>query len=91
MNPIVTEVRYARPAGNIFEYEGRLYRPAQNNAGHYGAGMQIQEIVELNEEFYKEVNVQSIYPNWDKELFSTHTINSVGKLTVIDAQIMRKR
>ncbi len=90
-NPIVSDVRKARPAGKIFEYQGKLYRPAQNCSKHYGYGMQICQITELNTESYKEENVQSIFPNWDKNLLSTHTLNSVSKLTIIDGLIRRRK
>jgi len=91
LNPIVSDVKTARPAGKIFEYEDKLYRPAQNCSKHYGYGMQICEIKTLTKEQYEEVNVQSIYPNWAKDLRSTHTLNADGKLTVIDALIRRRK
>jgi len=90
-NPIVSDVKCARPAGNIFVYEGHIFRPAQNCSKHYGYGMQIMEIITLNENEYAEENVQSIHPNWEKDLISTHTLNAAGKLTVIDALIKRKK
>ncbi|WP_411032145.1 hypothetical protein [Spongiimicrobium sp. 3-5] len=90
-NPIVSDVKYARPAGNIFEHNGKIFRPAQNCSKHYGYGMQLREIVTLNESEYKERQVQSIFPNWEKDLVSTHTLNHKGKLTVIDAVIKRRK
>nr|WP_298927232.1 hypothetical protein [uncultured Allomuricauda sp.] len=91
MNPIVSDVRYSRPAGQIFEYNGHLIRPSQNCAKHYGYGMQLQIIERLTETDYKEVNLQSIHPNWSKDLISTHTLNHEGKLTVIDALVKRRK
>jgi len=91
MNPIVSNVKTARPAGDIFIYNNRIYRPSQNCGKHYGYGMQIQEIITLTENDYKEEHVQSIYPNWSKDLVSTHTINNSGRLTVIDALVSRNK
>jgi len=91
MNPIVSDVKCARPAGNIFELEGRTFRPSQNCAKHYGYGMQIREIVTLNEFEYEEKQIQSIYPDWDKDLVSTHTLNHSGGLTIIDALVRRRK
>jgi len=91
LNPIVSDVKTARPAGKIFEHGGKLYRPAQNCSKHYGYGMQICEIKTLTKEQYEEVNVQSIYPNWEKDILGTHTLNAEGKLTVIDALIRRRK
>jgi len=90
-NPITTNQSYSRPAGNIFIDNGRIYRPAQNCSKHYGYGIQIREIVSMTETEYEEKQVESIYPNWTNDLISTHTLNSVGKLTFIDALIKRKR
>jgi hypothetical protein len=90
-NPIISDVKYVRPAGNIFIYNDRIYRPAQNCSKHYGYGMQIRKITKLNENDYEEKKVQSIYPNWADDLISTHTLNNSGKLTVIDALIKRRK
>jgi len=84
-NPIISDVSQSRPAGRIYEENGKLYRPSQDCAKRYGYGIKINEIVELTETSYKEVSIQSIEPNWAKDLLSTHTINRKGKLTVIDA------
>jgi hypothetical protein len=90
-NPIASNPSFTRPAGNIFIKENRIFRPAQNCSKHYGYGMQIREIVTINETEYEERQVQSIYPNWEKDLLSTHTLNHSGKLTVIDANISRRK
>ncbi|MEZ4802630.1 MAG: hypothetical protein R2797_07625 [Gelidibacter sp.] len=90
-NPIAIDHHFARPAGNIFNYEGRVFRPAQNCSKHYGYGMQIMEIITLNETEYDERPIQSIYPNWEKDIESVHTLNFNGKLTVIDAVIKRRK
>ena len=90
-NPIVSDVRSARPAGGIFTKNGKLYRPAQNCAKRYGYGMQLLEIKKLTTTEYQEEIVQSIYPDWANDLRTTHTINHNGKLTVIDALIGRRK
>ena len=89
LNPIISDVRHSRPAGKIFIENGKMFRPSQNCASHYGHGMKINEIVELTTTSYREVIVQSIYPNWSKDLVSTHTINKYDNLTIIDA--LRRR
>ena len=90
-NPIITDVKFARPAGGFFRYKDRIFRPVQNNAGHYGRSMFIREVLKLTEDEYQEATVQPIEPNWGKDLLSTHTINTSGKLTVIDALIKRRK
>lgn len=90
-NPIISDVKRSRPAGNFFELNGKLYRPSQNCSKRYGYGMKINEVVEFNETDYKEIIVESILPNWDKALKATHTINNVDKLTIIDAIVRRRK
>lgn len=90
-NPIVSDVKYARPAGNVFHYKGNIYKPSQNCSIHYGYGMQIREIITLNESEYKEKQIQSIHPNWGKDVKSTHTLNWNKSLTITDAFIKRSR
>jgi hypothetical protein len=90
-NPIVSDVSSARPAGNIFTHNGRIYRPSQNGSKHYGYGMQIKEITTLNKNRYEEKEVQSIKPNWAKEVIGTHTLNFDSGFTVIDALIKRPK
>ena len=90
-NPIVSDVRFSRPAGNIFTKDNKLFRPAQNCSKGYGYGINIQEIIVLNENEYEEKNIDSIYPNWSNDLLGTHTINHTDGLTVIDALIQRSK
>lgn len=91
LNPIISNHSFSRPAGNIFNYNNKIFRPAQNCSKHYGYGMQIREIITLNEFEYEEKQIQSINPNWDSDLVSVHTLNSSNRLTVIDAVIKRKK
>jgi hypothetical protein len=89
LNPIVSDVTNSRPAGEIFIYNGKIIRPAQNSAYYYGYGMTMNEIVVLNEKEYKEKKIDSIYPNWDKNILRTHTFNHKGDLTIIDGRLRR--
>lgn len=90
-NPIISDVKQARPAGSLFIFNDNLYRPSQNSGKHYGHGIKINKVIELNQTNYIEQTVNSIYPNWENNLNSTHTINSVNKLTIIDANIKRRK
>ena len=74
-NPVISDVRISRSAGKIFEYNGELYRPSQNNAKQYGHAMNMNKIVTLNKESYKEEVVSSVFPNWEKNVKATHTLN----------------
>jgi hypothetical protein len=88
-NPIVSDVRCARPAGRLFCHNGHLYRPSQNSSYFYGYGLKINEVITLNDEEYEEKEVSAISPNWDPSIIGLHTINHTGRLTIIDAQRRR--
>lgn len=90
-NPIVSDVRSARPAGNIFEYNGNLYRPSQNSSKIYGYGIKINHIVTLNEEEYKEECISDIEPLWSKKIIAVHTLNFVNEMTIVDGLMKRSR
>ena len=90
-NPIISDVKTARPAGKIFKFNNKIYRPSQNNSKTYGYGMQIREILKLDENSYVESHVHSIYPNWANDIYATHTINQENELTIIDALVRRKK
>jgi hypothetical protein len=90
-NPVVSDVRSARPAGRLFVRHGRLYRPSQNCSGHYGFGFNICEVTKLTESDYEEKIVAKVEPKWDKDVISTHTINYEDGLTIIDGQSRRRR
>ena len=90
-NPIVSDVRSARPAGKIYSRDGRLYRPSQNSSGHYGYGLNISEICTLSETDYEEKIVERIEPAPDGEILSIHTLNYDHGLIVADAQRWRRK
>ncbi|WKK66839.1 glucosamine inositolphosphorylceramide transferase family protein [Lutimonas zeaxanthinifaciens] len=91
-NPIVSNSKNSRSAGAVFKKENRIFRPSQNCTNHYGYGIEIMEIINLTKTEYKEINFQSIRPtDLGKNCISTHTINHNSGMTILDAQIKRKR
>lgn len=91
LNPIVSNISCARPAGNIYKKNNKIYRPAQNCSPHYGYAIEIMRITVLDEYNYVEEKVNSILPSWDKKVTSIHTINSSDGITVVDAKITRNK
>lgn len=91
LNPIVSCVEAARPAGRVFMKGNKIFRPAQNASKYYGYGIQIMEIIKLSEDEYEEKHVHSIHPGWSNDVIGTHTYNFSGQMTVIDALIKRKK
>ncbi len=91
LNPVVSDVRRARPAGRLFKRGGALYRPSQNSAHYYGYGLKLNRIAVLSETDYREDEVESREPDWDPAIIGVHTLNRAGRLTVIDALWHRRR
>ncbi len=91
LNPIVGDMTNARPAGQIFHHNGKLYRPSQNCQKHYGSSININEICCLTETDYKEKKVASIQPDWEPGIEGTHTYNHTGGLTVVDVFTRRSK
>jgi hypothetical protein len=91
LNPIVSDVRRARPAGPIFEENGKIYRPSQDCSVRYGYGIRLNEITVLTPHDYAEVEVDFIRPNWDKGIIGTHHLSHVRGLTLADALQPRRR
>ena len=88
---VTSDVRSSRSAGAIFEYEGRVYRPAQDCSLDYGYALQMLEITELNQDRYNEVPVSKITPDWAPGLSGVHTFNFVPGITVVDAKSYVKK
>ncbi len=90
LNPVKTDVRSARPGGTPFVADGRLYRPAQDCATHYGSAVTINEVVTLTETAFEERVVHRVAPLADGGYrYGLHTLSQVGELTLIDGA--RKR
>ncbi len=90
-NPIVNDIRFSRPAGNIFINKNKIFRPSQNCSKHYGHSITIREIIKLNEYEYEEITYNSFLPDWNKNVISIHTINKSDNFCVIDAKYKRSR
>jgi hypothetical protein len=91
MNPVVTDVRMARPAGRIFSRDGEIYRPSQDCSGRYGNSFDISQILALNCEVYEEKRILKVKPDWDKALKGTHTFNYHDGFTILDIYKYRRR
>ena len=83
-NPVISDVKRARPAGRPFMHKNNLFRPSQNCSYSYGYGITINKIEILNETEYSEVPVDFITPKWSEKYKGIHTLDWNGKLTVAD-------
>lgn len=90
-NPVVSDARRARPAGQLFEHEGRLYRPSQDCSHRYGWALNINWVKTLTPEVYEEERVSRAEPRWAPDVRGIHTFNRAGPFHVIDAEVRRSR
>ena len=88
-NPVISDVRGARPAGPLFSRDGRLYRPSQDCSWSYGHSVSINHVQTLGEDGYRETAVDRIAPGWRKDALRVHTVGAKKRLRVIDCMTRR--
>jgi hypothetical protein len=91
LNPVVSDVRSARPAGALFERDGKLFRPSQDCSGTYGAAVVLNEITALSPTAYEETKVARLSPDWSQRTTATHTFSAAPGLVVVDANTLRAK
>ncbi|MBL7719577.1 MAG: hypothetical protein JNL72_12120, partial [Flavipsychrobacter sp.] len=84
-NPVVSDVRSARPAGPFFTRSGEWYRPSQVCAPYYGWGLLVNRVNLLNESDYSEQQAAKMVPDSRLKIAGIHTYTQVGGICVIDA------
>ena len=86
LNPVVQDVTAARPAGKIFQHNGKWIRPVQQCAPVYGHAIRFFEIEELSPITYKQKLLHAIEPPMG--VMATHTFNWESGLTLGDVQVL---
>ena len=90
-NPVLSDVRHARPAGRIFTHEGQLIRPSQDCAGGYGRAVVFNEILILDPEQYREQCIGRLEPPVRGARWGYHTYALLDDLEVLDIKQPRLR
>lgn len=83
-NPVKSDVRSSRPAGRLFYRNGELFRPAQDCSKRMGGAMCLNRVTSLTTEDFKEEFVKRIEATWVKGLHGVHTLNTAGRLIMMD-------
>jgi len=83
-NPVVSDVRCARPAGAIQRWGSRLVRPAQDGSRRYGGAISFREIDELSLERYSEHEIARLEPSDLGAARATHTYACDGAFEAVD-------
>jgi len=90
INPIKNGLDGTRAAGNFFEVDGVIYRPAQNCKNSYGESINIYKVNELSETAFREEPYMTIKidsdQSFNKGIHSVHTLNILGSIIVIDGE-----
>jgi len=85
-NPVVRGLACARPAGPVFEFGGKLFRPSQNCLIRYGHSLRINEILRLDTQHYQERLVTEVKPDWEGRIRANHHLDWRDGVVVMDAQ-----
>jgi len=90
-NPIVRDVRRARPGGRFFSQQGFLIRPGQDCSERYGYAISLNRVDVLSETDYKETPLATILPTWMPRGLATHTFNQQVGVTILDGEMLVPR
>lgn len=91
-NPILVDDRFARPAGNLIQRNGQLFRPVQDCRNGYGTGLNLMKVDRLDEVGFSQSLISSLRPGGsDWPGHKLHTLNRAGKLEVIDGSAIHPR
>ena len=83
-NPVVADVRRARPAGRIFRHGNQLIRPGQDCSVAYGRQIILSAISTLTPTEYAERPIGSIRPDHMRGVQRTHTYTFDGSIEALD-------
>jgi hypothetical protein len=87
LNPVKCDIGATRPAGNVFNVEGVLYRPSQDCATTYGGAVVINRIDQLSPTEFRESIAARIDPiEGSPYPDGFHTINAMDSGAVFDGK-----
>lgn len=86
-NPVVSDVRRARPAGRPFrDASGTLIRPSQDCSSLYGSAVVFNRIDELSATGYRETPIGRLEPGWERFNLGTHTYATSETWEAVDGR-----
>ena len=86
LNPVITDCTRARNAGCL-NFTNKLLRPSQiNNSSGYGLGLNINKIVLLTLEDFKEITIKTIYPDKKTSATGLHHISNTKSKIIFDVR-----
>ncbi|WP_407524076.1 glucosamine inositolphosphorylceramide transferase family protein [Methylobacterium oryzisoli] len=84
LNPVVVDLRQARPGGHVFASGGALWRPVQDATEGYGSALGLCRVDEMTPHAYRQTLAATIRPGpaWAKQ--GLHTLNRDGLFEAVD-------
>ena len=83
-NPVVSDVRCARPAGAVQRWGARLVRPGQDGSRRYGGAISFREIDVLSCSDYAEHEIARLEPSDLGGARATHTYAADACFEAVD-------
>lgn len=84
-NPLLSDVRAARPAGAVHPFQGTFLRPGQDCSVRYGYGLALQKVARLDAAGYAETELARILPPRSLPgMLGVHTFNRSPGLVCVD-------
>ena len=80
---VISDNRNSRMGGQLFEYQGAIYYPAQDCNKSYGSAIQIKRVDYSNEFFSFEI-IKRIASPHPKMKLGLHTLNGFKDIVVVD-------
>ncbi len=90
-NPVLIDRATARPAGNMVQMNGKLWRPVQDCSLSYGAELALCEVTRLDESGFEQVVHKKLGPNDAWPGRKLHSLNRAGQLEVVDGAVLRPK
>jgi hypothetical protein len=87
LNPVISDVRSARPAGSFFRAGNALIRPSQDCSERYGGEIKFNRVLVLSESEYREEPIGSIGSAWEPKALGAHTWNCTERFEIIDGPV----
>jgi hypothetical protein len=91
LNPVVSDVRRARPAGPVVKRDGALLRLGQDSSRDYGDAIAVNRIEALTPTAYRERQVATIRPDFMPGVAGTHAYTFSERYEAIDGRMWRPR
>ena len=85
-NPVKSDVIGSRPAGRLFEWNGRLIRPAQDSSREYGYAVVFNEVTALTPTTFPSARSADSSPIGRRGMRGTHSWDILDDIVVADAK-----